>query len=405
MMTMEMEIEIEGEVKNEKIENPALNVSDDGANVENEPENLNIIAEPEVDNKLENPDVNRLKEVQRRRSLRNEQAVKKKPPKYEEIYNCYKRKEYKECVIYLDLVSETTKDCIEYQILKATCLINIGGSSKLPEAHRILDDVIKQKPENAYCSYAKGLAFYQENRWKEAIECFTKAIALDQPSMNRAEILLKLAQENLEKNPEEEKEEQEEESENEEIEIDNNEDQEASQDSNDSMSRRFGCELCNKYFAKKFNLDRHNKTFHDRETPPIPPLPRNRNSLEPVKNKKEKVEEVEIKEEELDDSVISEEAPSPPKTKKRKSFKIKLSGRSSFGSSDKEYSSKKSPTVLKNGLARCNICKKIYTKGSLARHQIIHTGNKQFKCEDCGKAFYQKSDLERHVVSLINIFY
>jgi hypothetical protein len=57
---------------------------------------------------------------ERRRSLRNEQASGKKikPAKYDEIFNCYKRKEYKECIIYIDLVAEITKDCLEYQILK-----------------------------------------------------------------------------------------------------------------------------------------------------------------------------------------------------------------------------------------------------------------------------------------------
>lgn len=90
-----------------------------------------------MDEMPENRDIQRIKDnPNRRRSLRNEQASgrKVKPAKYDEIFNCYKRKEFKECIIYIDLVSETTKDCIEYQILKATCLINLN--IKLQEAHR-----------------------------------------------------------------------------------------------------------------------------------------------------------------------------------------------------------------------------------------------------------------------------
>lgn len=368
---------------------------------------------------IQDPDVNQLKESSRRRSIRTEQAsiTKKKPAKYEEIFNCYKRKEYKECVIYIDLVSESGKDCIEYQVLKATCLANIGGV-KLPEAHRILDELLsKQKTDNIYCIYAKGLALFQESRWTESIEYFAKAVAIDPKAMQRAEVLLKLAQENLE-NEEEETEDDEEEEEdgsgsssasstNNDDEVESNEnvnmevdDPEKSRNSDDFdfINRRFCCELCDKYFCKKFNLDRHNKTFHNRETPPIPPLQRNRNTTAasenaPVKIKKEKQEVVpmvieEEEEREIDDDDDDEPEFVPPKNR----LKIKIKGRSSISNAK--------TIAMKNGMAKCNICKKVYTKGSLARHQIIHTGEKQFKCEDCGKAFYQKSDLERHVVSI-----
>lgn len=372
-----------------------------------------IIQEASTDLMIEIPDVNRLKDAQRRRSLRTEQAngTKKKPPKYDEIFNCYKRKEYKECVIYIDLVSESGKDCIEYQVLKATCLANIGGV-KLPEAHRILDELLgKQKTDNVYCIYAKGLALFQDSRWTESIEYFKKALAIDQNAMQRAEVLMKLAQENLENEQDETEESDESSSSNNGDENDadtqesvcmevENEDPEKSQDSDDFdlINKRFCCELCDKYFCKKFNLDRHNKTFHNRDTPPIAPLQRNRNSLATttekahVKIKKEKVDVVipmAMEEEEIE--IEKPEIVSSPTAVPKNRLKIKIKGRNSI--------SKAKTTVLKNGMAKCNICKKVYTKGSLARHQIIHTGEKQFKCEDCGKAFYQKSDLERHVVS------
>lgn len=126
--------------------------------IKDEPEDEEIvIQETLMDEIPENRDIQRIKEnPNRRRSLRNEQASGKKikPAKYDEIFNCYKRKEFKECMIYLDLVADSTKDCIEYQILKATCLINL--LIKLPEAHRILDEILKKQPDNPYCTYSKG---------------------------------------------------------------------------------------------------------------------------------------------------------------------------------------------------------------------------------------------------------
>lgn len=162
-----MALSIESEKNEEKssiiTEVPAKDVEENSLKIENfescqtvfkdEPEDENVIQEMLMDelpanNQTmegvernqefpENREIQRIKEnPNRRRSLRTEQASgrKIKPPKYDEIFNCYKRKEYRECIIYLDLVSETTKDCIEYQILKATCLVNL--CMKLPEAHR-----------------------------------------------------------------------------------------------------------------------------------------------------------------------------------------------------------------------------------------------------------------------------
>lgn len=69
---------------------------------------------------IENKDIPRQKKAKRRHSLRVEEAkaTKSKPGRYDEILSCYRKKQYKECIIHIDLVAETTKDILEYQILK-----------------------------------------------------------------------------------------------------------------------------------------------------------------------------------------------------------------------------------------------------------------------------------------------
>ena len=46
---------------------------------------------------------------------------------------------------------------------------------------------------------------------------------------------------------------------------------------------------------------------------------------------------------------------------------------------------------------RCSICSKIFTKKrNLARHQILHSGVKNFGCSQCDKTFNQAQNLIRH---------
>lgn len=45
----------------------------------------------------------------------------------------------------------------------------------------------------------------------------------------------------------------------------------------------------------------------------------------------------------------------------------------------------------------CGICQKTFTRNySLVHHMFIHTGEKPYECEDCGKTFRQRSALKQH---------
>lgn len=106
--------------------------------------------------------------------------------------------------------------------------------------------------------------------------------------------------------------------------------------------RRFGCEICNHFFGKKYNLDRHNRTLHNRDTPDNFPT-----SIKQAKVQLEKI-----------------------RSKTREDL-----------------------------MAECPTCKKMFLKTSLARHVALHSGNKEHHCTLCTMAFHQKSDLVRHLVS------
>lgn len=300
-------------------------------------------------------------------SNENKECIKKFPEKYHEIYRCYKEKDYAKC---LSIIEDVTEDHIEYKILESACLIHLG--TKVSEAHKILDEVLERDPENAFTIYgecssgtwsvshfknpfailAKGLAYYHEKKYQESAECFEKAFFLDQsPDMERAEIMMEKAQVkfnemkrttkpsepfvNFKRSP---------------------------QSSN--IIRRFGCDLCSHFFGKKFNLDRHNRTIHKRSTPANFPTnqkyPSGSPKLSPVS--KVKVEETQVKQQQRSDQQVN------------------------------------IPQFVRKGKIKCNICKKMFKKSSIARHVIIHTGNKSHRCSECSMAFFQKSDLTRHEV-------
>lgn len=295
-------------------------------------------------------------------SVVNITTKKELPENYHEIYACYKAKDYNKCLSFIDAVKE---EHIEYQILKSACFIHSG--TKVSESHKILDHVLEKNPENPYTIYAKGLAFYHEEKYSESLVYFEKARKLDTSSnMERAEVMMEKAQSKITESERQ-------------IQRRDSMLQQRTNQHSSRIIRRFGCELCNHFFGKKFNLDRHNRSIHKRATPVnflTNPSVKTSSSPSTLTTSPVKVQVQNIKKEE----------PSSPIKREIKN----------------ERPNKRFPmsnSLMKKGRVRCGICKKMFKRGSIARHIIIHSGNKSHKCNECDMAFFQKSDLTRHEVS------
>ena len=52
------------------------------------------------------------------------------------------------------------------------------------------------------------------------------------------------------------------------------------------------------------------------------------------------------------------------------------------------------------GHLECNVCGKICSnKQALKRHKMLHTGERPFKCDECGKGFIRANQLKEHILT------
>ena len=48
----------------------------------------------------------------------------------------------------------------------------------------------------------------------------------------------------------------------------------------------------------------------------------------------------------------------------------------------------------------CRFCQKIFSAPSLlARHERMHTGEKPYSCDTCGKSFAEKGNMKKHQIT------
>lgn len=160
------------------------------------------------------------------------------PANYLEILQAYKQHMYDTCLNLIDQVPEVCNQYAEYQVLKCSCMINLGLNTE--EVHESLDIVLAKYPKNAFAIYAKGLAYFAEQRYEESIERFGTAMELDTSATMSKALEKKIEAERLLKIM--------------------NEKHDPDYTGNslsygeDDGQKRFQCEICSKFFQKVIKI-------------------------------------------------------------------------------------------------------------------------------------------------------
>lgn len=95
----------------------------------------------------------------------------------EKVLLSYQQQNFSTC---LDLVEQTPmfiQNTAHYKVLKATCLVNLGRN--FGSAHALFDEVLTEEANNPFAYYGKGLAFFHQRKYTQAISCFDSAIEFD----------------------------------------------------------------------------------------------------------------------------------------------------------------------------------------------------------------------------------
>lgn len=158
----------------------------------------------------------------------------------------YQQKNFLKCLTLIeDCPVAKAKESPHYKVLKAACYINLHIHVDL--THQILDELLVVDDNNEFAYYCKGLAYFNEKNFEEAIKCLDKAFDLNPKTMPKAKELRDKAERFLEP------------AKNESGEV------EISMETNPD-SARLTCEICRKVFASFSNMRRH-RLLHSSEKP------------------------------------------------------------------------------------------------------------------------------------------
>lgn len=111
------------------------------------------------------------------------------------IFTNYHEKNFAECVDLIDSAPENTRLQITYNTMKAACLLNL--KLRIDEVHSILDKVLIIETKNAFAHYGKGFAFFEQQKFNEAIIYFNNAIDHSRPRSMRKAREMKEKSENM----------------------------------------------------------------------------------------------------------------------------------------------------------------------------------------------------------------
>ena len=179
-------------------------------------------------------------------------------------------------------------------------------------------------------------------------------------------------------------------------------------------SMSFRCDLCDENFTSKFNLKRHNKTYHISETEAKPVViklfSRSRGKRASPKGQVQT-----INDSQKDNFTPDNQKKNPTVLLKRIPKKLIENIQQISDESTKEKSLRseesfqhlqtmekmKQATIRLERLSKCTICKMTFKKNdNFKRHiETVHMKAKNFPCEDCGKEFSSKAILTAHTQS------
>lgn len=118
-----------------------------------------------------------------------EEEEEKLPCFEEKVLFLYRAKNYVRCIKTIERILKVTpkQNSSHYKILLAASYTMSG--KKLKKSHSILDDVLRENPNESFALYGKGVAYYFQQEFEKSIEYLNKAIAVNPQQMNPAKDL------------------------------------------------------------------------------------------------------------------------------------------------------------------------------------------------------------------------